>query len=194
MDYNKGIEIVRNHLLDSAEVISRSAQLSEDIYSIALKAVDVIRNGNTILWCGNGGSAADSQHMSAELVGKYKFNRKPISSISLTTDTSILTAISNDFDFTEVFRRQIDAIGRQGDLLIALSTSGSSQSVLNAIKAAKEKNIFSILLTSRTCITSPADITLRVPSEETPLIQHAHTAIGHVICEIIENSLLEKLG
>jgi D-sedoheptulose 7-phosphate isomerase len=185
------IERIERHLTEASQVLLSTVELSSQISEIADVAATSLKAGGTIFWCGNGGSAADSQHLAAELIGRYKHDRKAISSIALTTDTSILTAISNDFGFEHVFSRQIEGLARKGDVLIALSTSGTSKSILNAIEKAKELNVFSVLFTSIKYSGDEADQVLKILSTETEQIQHAHTAIGHVICELIELEINE---
>ncbi len=180
------ISRIENHLVEASRILNSAVSIAPKISEIVDVAVKCIKNGGTIFWCGNGGSAADSQHLAAELIGRYKVERKAISSIALTTDTSILTAISNDFGFEHVFSRQLEGLARSGDVLIALSTSGASQSILNAIEKAKELKVFSVLMTSTRYSGDQGDHVLKVESIETEQIQHAHIAIGHIICELIE--------
>jgi D-sedoheptulose 7-phosphate isomerase len=183
------IERIEKHLTEASQVLLSTVGLSAHISEIADVAIKSLKVGGTIFWCGNGGSAADSQHLAAELMGRYQHDRKAISSIALTTDTSILTAISNDFGFEHVFSRQLEGLARKGDVLIALSTSGKSNSILNALNKAKEFNVTSVLLTSTKYLGGQGDYVLKVESNKTEQIQHAHIAIGHVICELIEESL-----
>ena len=180
------ISRIENHLVEASRVLNSAVSIAPKISEIVDVAVKCIKNGGTIFWCGNGGSAADSQHLAAELIGRYKIERKAISSIALTTDTSILTAISNDFGFEHVFSRQLEGLASSGDVLIALSTSGASKSILNAIEKARELKVFSVLMTSTRYSGDQGDHVLKVESIETEQIQHAHIAIGHIICELIE--------
>ncbi len=183
------IEKIQRHLTEASEVLLSSVELSTQIAQIAEVAIKSLKSGGTIFWCGNGGSAADSQHLAAELIGRYKLERKAISTIALTTDTSILTAISNDFGFEFVFSRQLEGLAREGDVLIALTTSGNSQSILSAVKKAKELNLSTVVFTSIRYTGNQGDFVLKVNSTKTEQIQHAHIAIGHVLCELIESSL-----
>jgi D-sedoheptulose 7-phosphate isomerase len=149
-----------------------------------------LKKGKKIIFCGNGGSAADSQHLSAELVGKYLKQRKAIASISLTTDTSVITSIGNDMGFDNIFSRQIEANGNEGDILFLLSTSGKSKNILNAIEIAKKKKLKIIFLTSdlfKKKITK-CDIVIKSPAYRVDRIQEMHIAIGHIICEMIEKN------
>lgn len=147
--------------------------------------------GHKILLCGNGGSAADAQHIAAELVGRYELQRRPWPAIALTTDTSALTALSNDFGFEDVFARQVQALGGEGDVLITLSTSGTSANVIKAAKAAKALSCRTIALTGGTGepLASLCDIAVSVPSERTSRIQEAHITIGHLWCEMVDAKL-----
>jgi D-sedoheptulose 7-phosphate isomerase len=184
------IERIEKHLTEASQVLLSTVGLSAQISEIADVAIKCLKSGGTIFWCGNGGSAADSQHLAAELIGRYKHDRNAISSMALTTDTSILTAISNDFGFEHVFSRQLEGLAREGDVMIALSTSGNSNSILNAIEKAKDLKLTSVLFTSIKYTNNHADLILKVSSTKTEQIQHAHTAIGHILCELIEQSLL----
>lgn len=186
---NKNIERIESHLTEAGKVLLSTVELSREIAEAAEVAISSLKSGGTVFWCGNGGSAADSQHLAAELIGRYKLERKAISSIALTTDTSILTAISNDFGFEHVFSRQIEGLAREGDVLIALTTSGNSKSILNAVQKAKELKVATVLFTSVKYTLDEGDFVLKVGSTKTEQIQHAHIAIGHVICELIESSL-----
>jgi D-sedoheptulose 7-phosphate isomerase len=186
---NNNIERIESHLTEAGKVLLSTVELSRQIAEAAEVAISSLKSGGTIFWCGNGGSAADSQHLAAELIGRYKLERKAISSIALTTDTSILTAISNDFGFEHVFSRQIEGLAREGDVLIALTTSGNSKSILNAVQKAKELKVTTVLFTSVKYTLNEGDFVLKVGSTKTEQIQHAHIAIGHVICELIESSL-----
>jgi D-sedoheptulose 7-phosphate isomerase len=165
--------------------IKNGIKLSSEIIVKSLK------KGGTIFWCGNGGSAADSQHIAAEFVGRFKKNRKPLRSIALTTDTSILTCVSNDYSFEEVFSRQIDALGRKGDVLVAISTSGNSRNVKRAIIQAQKMGLKTIGLLGKsggTC-KNYVDVPLIIPSNNTARIQEIHILIEHLLCEIIEHKL-----
>ena len=150
-----------------------------------------LNNGGKIMFCGNGGSAADSQHLSAELVGRYMKNRKPLASIALSTDTSVITAISNDFSFDEIFSRQIESIGKKNDVLYAISTSSQSKNVINALKIAKSLNIKTIGITGMydDGFRGLCDILISVPASRPDRIQEVHIAVGQIICEILEAEL-----
>lgn len=161
------------------------------ILDIALKIANVVKNGNKIILCGNGGSAADSQHIAAEFINRFRKNRDPLPAIALTTDTSVLTSIGNDFGFEYIFSKQIAALGSKGDVLIAISTSGKAKNVINAVDKAKQKGVYTIGLTGDGGgdLKNIVDICLKVPSHDTATIQQAHILIGHLLCEIIEEVL-----
>ena len=153
-----------------------------------------LRSGGCIFWCGNGGSASQSQHLAAELIGRFKNNRVPYKSLSLTSDSTVITCISNDFGYENLFSRQLEALGNEGDLLIVLSSSGNSINLKNAIKTAKSKSIKSISLLGKKggLIKDYADHSLIINSNITARIQELHNLIGHIICEIVEDELNEK--
>ena len=161
------------------------------ISEVAAKCVELYRNGKKTLLAGNGGSAADAQHIAAELVGRYGFDRPSIPSIALTTDTSNLTAIGNDYGYDKVFSRQLEGVGSEGDLFIGISTSGNSQNIVNAFESAKAKGITTVALVGRDGgkMGAMADYALIVPSNDTPRIQESHILIGHILCDIIEKEL-----
>lgn len=162
--------------------------LSPLIEQAAQTLAGVIRQGHKIMFCGNGGSAADSQHLAAELMGRYLKERHPLPAIALTTDTSALTAIGNDYSFADVFTRQLRGIGRKGDGLVALSTSGNSENVLRAVAAAKDMGIATIGLTGQSGgkLRGAVDIAICVPAVQANHIQEMHIAIGHYVCGFIE--------
>jgi D-sedoheptulose 7-phosphate isomerase len=166
-------------------------QLSEPISNSAFTIIEAIKTGHKILACGNGGSAADAQHFASELVGRFRYDRPAWTALSLSSDPSIMTSLSNDYGFERVFARQISAWGSAGDVLVALSTSGSSPNILAAAHEAKKRNMFIIALTGNkpTQLTELSDIRLAVPSADTPMIQQAHIAILHTICHIVEQTL-----
>ncbi len=157
---------------------------------------NAIRSGNKLLIFGNGGSAADAQHIATELVGRYLHDRKALPAIALTVDSSILTAVANDYGFEEVFARQIEALGSPNDVAMAISTSGNSSNVLRGLDAARRLGLSTIALSGKTGgkMASLADICICVPSGVTPRIQEAHILIGHILCGIVEQSVLEPQG
>lgn len=157
-------------------------------------AIETLKNGNKILLFGNGGSAADAQHIAAELTGRYKTERKGLPAIALSTDTSALTAIGNDYGYDRVFDRQVEAIAREGDLLVGISTSGNSQNVINALKLGKEMGCKTLGLSGKSggTMNTVCDINLIVPSDNTPRIQEMHILFGHIICQTIDEAFSEK--
>jgi D-sedoheptulose 7-phosphate isomerase len=149
------------------------------------------RNGGKVLFCGNGGSAADAQHLAAELSGKFYLDREPLEAEACHVNTSFLTAVSNDYSFEMAFARYIRSAGKKGDVLVGLSTSGNSQNIIEAFKAGRESDMILIALTGHSGgkMKDLADCTLNIPSEDTPRIQEAHILIGHIICEMVEKNL-----
>ncbi len=189
LNINKIFELeVKNHIR-SAEIFLRSdVGIFKKFIELIIKT---LKKGNKIILFGNGGSASDAQHIAAELIVKYKKKRRSIPAISLSTDTSSLTAIGNDFSFDEIFSRQLESIGNTGDIAIGISTSCKSKNVLNALKLAKKKKIKSVILTkynypNKKQIGKITDLVLTVPANETARIQELHILIGHLMCEIID--------
>ena len=178
----------------SARVINESKASIKEINSAVNVIVKTIEKGKKIVIFGNGGSAADAQHMAAEFVGRYLIERDSLPAIALTTDTSVLTGIGNDYGFEKVFARQCDALVNNGDLVIAISTSGKSPNIIEGIKTSKNKNAKIILLTGKNNnkLKHLTDITIRVPSNETPRIQESHRIIIHIICEFVEKHFLNE--
>lgn len=190
-------EIIKNHIKESVELKQRlleSPALLSGIEKSARAIISAFKDKKKLLLAGNGGSAADAQHITAEFVNRFKFDRKGLPAISLTTDTSILTSIGNDYGFEKLFSRQIDAIGNSGDVFIAISTSGNSSNIIKALEACREEKITTIGLTG--CaggrMNDMCDICIIVPSDETPRIQEVHILIGHIICSIVEEELFRN--
>ena len=152
--------------------------------------------GNKLFFFGNGGSAADAQHLAAEFVNRYVMDRPPLPAIALTTDTSILTSISNDFSFNEIFGKQLKALGKEGDVAFGISTSGNSSNIIKAFEVAKEMRMKTVALTGNDggAIAKMADISLIVPSTSSPRIQEVHILVGHILCEMVEHSLFFKVS
>ena len=185
----KEIESSLNESINiKTELLSSSVESIVQIANILIKA---FRTGNSLYLIGNGGSAADAQHISGELVGRFKKNRKPLPALALTTDTSVLTAIANDFGYDQCFERQVDAFVRDGDIVIGLSTSGNSLSILNAVLVAKKKGALTIAFTGKGggSLKDNVDVCLEIPSNDTARIQESHITIGHILCSIIEKEL-----
>lgn len=191
------MEFIRKQIEESLNV-KREILEDEKIQKLIIESVELcckaIRNGNKILFTGNGGSAADAQHLAGELVNRFGFDRPGISALALTTDTSVMTSVSNDYGYNKVFSRQVQAVGNKGDVLLALSTSGNSENIIEAIKEAGKKGIITIGLTGRNGgkMSDMCDVTVRIPSDDTPRIQEAHIMIGHILCSMIENTLFGR--
>lgn len=181
---------VTSYLEDSLSVVSSivaNKGLQSKIEQLALLIVSSLKKGGKIMFIGNGESAADSQRMAAEYVSRFAFDRKGLPGIALTTDTSILTAIGNDYSFDNVFSRQLNALGNEGDILIAYSTSGRSLNIVKAINEAKSMGIYSVLFTGlEGSALSNADLTIASPSSSTPHIQEGHLILGHLLCYLVE--------
>ena len=173
------------------EVMKEDLELLSQISTLGDECIDALRVGGKIVLFGNGGSAADAQHISAELVGRYQKDRAPLPAIALTTDTSALTAIANDFDYESVFSRQIEALVSEKDVVIGISTSGSSKNVIFGIEAAKKKGALcaSFVGPRKDLLSAQSDLLISIPSESTPFIQQAHMIVGHVLCEYIEENI-----
>lgn len=184
--------IIQKRFKESIEIKNRF--LKENL-STLLEVVKLIAHGfemgNKVFFFGNGGSAADAQHFAAEFVNRYIMERPPLPAIALTTDTSILTSVSNDFSFNEVFAKQLKALGREGDIAVGISTSGTSPNILRAFEVAREIGLKTVALTGNDggSLAKVADISLIVPSSSTPRIQEVHLLIGHVLCELVEHYL-----
>jgi len=184
-------EISRQMKAHIEVVRSVEEQLAEAITASVEMLVDALRNGKKILLMGNGGSAADAQHFAAEMVGRFLMERKALPAIALTTDTSILTAVGNDYGFDEIFKRQVEALAEPGDVVFGISTSGKSVNVKRAIDAGKDigAKTLGLLGCDGGDIASVVDLHLTVPSTETPRIQEAHLVIIHIICDLVEKGL-----
>ena len=182
---------ISSFLVESARIAEYQLSIVDEIMSISEECIRVLNNGGKLFFCGNGGSASDSQHLAAELVNRFKKNRNPIPAIALTTDTSVITSISNDFGFKYIFSKQIEAISNTTDLLFAISTSGLSENITEALKMAKKKGMKTVLFTGKSAksLNDYVDYFVYVPSDVTGVIQQAHITIGQAICMNIENSL-----
>ena len=173
-------------LIHSLQVVQQT--YSKLVFDLGLEIAKAMKSGATIYWCGNGGSAAESQHMAAELMGRFLINRKPYRSLSLTTDTSAITGISNDFDFNEIFSRQLQGMARPGDYLVVFSTSGNSENILQALQMAKEIGVHTVAFLGKDGgkANGMADFEFFVDASETARIQEVHTVMAHTLCQIIE--------
>ena len=181
-------DIIRNEIADHIKAAESLHKLTDAIADSAELCINCIKNGGKILLFGNGGSASDAQHIAAELVGRYKTTRKGLSAIALSTDTSILTSIGNDFGYKHIFARQVEALANKGDVAIGISTSGRSENVINALKQASELNCHTIGFSGQDGgeMNKLCDNNLVMPSEDTPRIQEMHIVIGHTICHLID--------
>ena len=183
--------VIQNEFQTHLETIQKVIETMEKpLQEAASLAVETLKNGNKILFFGNGGSAADAQHLAAELSGRYKSERRGLPGIALTTDTSALTAIGNDYGYDRVFDRQVEALAQKGDLLFGISTSGNSANVINAFKVGQDIGCKIIGMSGRDggAMNEYCDINLIVPSNDTPRIQEMHILFGHTICQIIDNA------
>ena len=192
----KNIDWISEQIESSSQVFQQIIPCcAKDILSVSVAIVKALNSGNKVLWCGNGGSAGQAQHLSAELVcGLRSHDRKALPSISLTTDTSLITAWSNDVGYNTIFSRQIEAIGVEGDILMALSTSGNSQNVIEAINMANRKGLATVgLVGDKECqVNKICNYIISIPSSDTQRIQESHILVGHIICEIIEKHFIES--
>ena len=192
MDRERAIDLIESSLREGAElrtVVARDC--SAAIFEAAGLIIMCLRAGGKVLFFGNGGSAADAQHLAAEFIGRFVRERAGLPAIALTTDSSILTAVGNDYGFDQVFARQVQALGRPGDVAIAISTSGNSPNIIEAVKAARKGCLKTIGLSGKDggLLAKEADLVITVPSTTTARIQECHIAVGHLLCELTEETL-----
>ncbi len=187
------LDIIKAQVAESVRVkqdLLSDAAVMEKVSIVADVMIKAYRAGHKTLWAGNGGSAADAQHMAGELVNKFTFDRPGLPALSLSTDTSIITAVGNDYGFDRLFARQVEAQGCPGDVFIGISTSGRSKNIVEALKACREKGITSVAIVGADpCPLDEADHVIHVPSTVTPRIQECQTLIGHILCYLVEQSL-----
>jgi len=191
MDYNS---LIKNRIQDAINLkvmILKDPVLIQNIQDAAGMIVQAYRSGNKTLFCGNGGSAADAQHLAAELSGKFYFDRPPIHAEACHVNSSFMTAVSNDFGFDTAYSRYIEAVGKKGDVLVAISTSGNSENVYQAVCKANETGIICVVFSGSTGgkMAEKANVLINVPSDDTARIQEMHIVIGHIICELVESEL-----
>ena len=195
LEYLQGVLILKNYIesyiKDSVSVkekILNDKKIISEIESSAKAIIKAYKNGHKVLTAGNGGSAADAQHISAEFVSKFLYKRKALNSIALTTNSSIITSVGNDYSHEHVFARQVQAYGEKGDIFIAISTSGNSKNIILAIEEAQKQGVTVIGLTGgkKSLMDNMCDYLIKVPSEDTPNIQESHIMIGHIICALVE--------
>lgn len=186
-----GQQFIASYVEETLAAIKSINQLSAEIEAAIALWKEALSSGKKVIFCGNGGSAADAQHLSAELMGRFLFDRDPLPAISLTVDTSALTAIGNDYGYEHVFSRQLKGIGQAGDVLLGMSTSGNSQNVVEAFQVAKKMGIATIALTGHSGgkLGALSDVLIAVPNKQTNHVQEAHIAIGHLMCQSIEGDL-----
>jgi D-sedoheptulose 7-phosphate isomerase len=179
---------------DNLRAMSEDWALRATLAAVATACIEALRRGNKILFAGNGGSAADSQHLAAELVSRFAYDRPGLPAFALTTDTSALTAIGNDYGYEHLFARQLEAVGNQGDVFFGISTSGRSPNILQALRAARAKGLLVVGLTGRAGgqMVELCDYCLRTPSDSTPRIQEGHITIGHTLCWLIEQQMFPR--
>ena len=188
------METIKKIIEESIKYKTIFLEQAEHIKEAAEKIIECFSNGNKVLICGNGGSAADAQHIAGELVGRYKLERKGFPAIALTTDSSILTAWSNDYNYESVFERQIEALAKKGDIIMGLSTSGNSKNVIQAFKKGKECGTINISLTGDKGgeLKTISDININSVSNNTPRVQECHILAYHIICRIVEEGMVRK--
>lgn len=189
---NEIISMIEENNAISSKILDNCVS---DIKAATNLSILAINNGKKIIWCGNGGSAADAQHMAAELMGGLvSHDRRPIASIALTTDSSFITAWANDTDYDTIFSRQVEGLGKEGDILMAISTSGNSMNVINAIHSAISKNMKIVILTGKSAgrMKNLGDVRICIPSSNTQRIQEGHLLVEHILCELIEESIISN--
>lgn len=192
------MNLVKQKIEESVENLKQFLRAEEELKKIDVAAewiISALRSEKKLLICGNGGSAADAQHIAGEFIGRFYVNRRPLPAIALTTDSAVLTCVANDFSYEDVFSRQVEAIGQEGDILLGISTSGSSKNVLKAFHSAKKKRIKTILLTGQTEreIAGTSDLVIKTPSRDTPRIQEMHLLIEHIISEIVDQGFSHEM-
>ncbi|MEE0976845.1 MAG: D-sedoheptulose 7-phosphate isomerase [Bacteroidales bacterium] len=180
--------------IDVKERILNDANLLLKINEAAELIIKTYKQGGRVFFCGNGGSAADAQHLAAELSGRFYFDRPPLAAEALHVNTSYITAVANDYAYDVIFSREVDAFCKEGDVLVGISTSGNSANVLKAFETAKEKGVLTIAMTGESGgkMASISDILINIPSNDTPRIQESHITIGHIICQIVEEELFQS--
>lgn len=188
---------IRNEILASVQVITamhEDLQLAAVLEAVAVACVASLRGGNKLLFMGNGGSAGDSQHLAGEMVSRFAFDRPGLPAFALTTDTSVLTAIGNDYGYEHLFARQVQAVGKSGDVLFGISTSGRSPNILAALEAGRAQGLITVGMTGnlRARIISLVDHCIEIPSSSTPKIQEGHIVAGHIVCGLIESRMFPR--
>lgn len=187
------IRSIEDSIATKQQILNNS-RLLETIQAVAAVMVKALREGKRILWCGNGGSAADAQHLAAELSGRFYYDRPPLNSEALHCNTSYLTAVANDYGYDLIYSRMIDGACHPGDVLVGISTSGNSKNICNAFRKAKQLGVITVALTGSTGgeMKDLSDFLLNVPSDDTPRIQESHIMLGHIICELVEAEMFPR--
>jgi D-sedoheptulose 7-phosphate isomerase len=190
----KSIQNVLSDVVHLTHQIINDADIHEVIEKITEKMIECFRSGNKVMLCGNGGSAAEAQHLAAELSGKFYLDRQPLPAEALHVNSSYITAVANDYSFDKIYSRYISGVGKKGDLLIGLSTSGNSENIVQAFVSARENGITTVSFTGETGgkLKQLSDFIIAVPSKQVPRIQEMHLLIGHIICETVEYKLFQK--
>ena len=188
-------KIIEDHFFEHRATLDLVADLSDSIEKVAKLFINCLKNDGTIFWCGNGGSASDSQHLAGELVGRFAGDRRPLKSIALTADSAVMTCIVNDYGYEHIFSRQVEALGTEGDVLVGITTSGNSENVLHAFKEAEQMGMETIGLLGKGGgkASSLVKQSIIVPSKSTARVQEMHILIGHILCELIEEGLNLKI-
>jgi D-sedoheptulose 7-phosphate isomerase len=189
------IEAINESIEVKQKILANSFLISE-IRKVSVACTNAFSRGNKVLLCGNGGSAADAQHLAAELSGRFYYDRPPLPAEALHVNSSYLTAVANDYSYDDVYARMVKATGRKGDILLGFSTSGNSNNIIRAFEAARELSITTVGLTGETGgkLATVCDFLINIPSIDTPRIQEAHITVGHIICELVESTLFPKEG
>ena len=184
----RGVLAEINAASDNLARMAADVELQSTVSAVAMACCKALRRGGKVLFCGNGGSAADAQHLAGEFISRFNYDRAPLAAIALTTDTSVLTAIGNDYGYEKVFQRQVAGLGRPGDVIIGISTSGRSKNVLLALETARKMGLVTVGMTGdqRESIEQHVDLCIRIPSGSTPKIQEGHIVVGHALCGLVE--------
>jgi len=191
---NISIQSIIDNAISIKKTILEDKHLQQTVQDVAEAIVNCYKNGGKVLFCGNGGSAADAQHLAAELSGRFYFDRPPLEAEALHVNTSYVTAVANDYSYNEIYSRYVNGVGKKGDVILGLSTSGNSKNVVKALETAKSKSMITVAFTGESGgeMKNIADFLLNVPSNDTPRIQENHIMLGHIICEIVEEKLFGK--
>lgn len=190
-------QAIQKHIAQSAQVVNAmlvDEQLAYTIEQVASVCIAALKDGKKLLFMGNGGSAADSQHLAGEMVSRFAFDRPGLPAFALTTDTSVLTAIGNDYGYVQLFARQVQAVGQAGDILIGISTSGKSPNIIAALEAGKRQGLITVGMAGnqKALITTVVDYCIEIPSASTPKIQEGHIISGHILCGLIEDAMFAR--